>query len=125
MKLLQRLGYYLGGFSIGLIILAFFFSGKRTSCAYFPEDRVLKNIGLKEHRYSEQAEQARLELQLDTMTINTIISKGDVDFGASQTRKKPCGVYQVISQTDSGKSISFSIENCEKIATILKIDTPE
>ncbi|MBE14826.1 MAG: hypothetical protein ABNH00_00695 [Dokdonia sp.] len=121
MKLIQRLGYYLGGFSIGLIILAFFFSGKRTSCAYFPEDRVLKNIGLKEHRYSDQAEQKRLSLALDTTAINLIISKGDVDFGASQTRKKPCGIYEVIAETDSGKPLYFSIENCEKIATILEI----
>lgn len=122
MKLIQRLGYYLGGFSIGLIILAFFFSGKRTSCAYFPEDRVLKNIGLKEHRYSEQALQTRLNLALDTTTINSIISKGAVDFGESQTRKKPCGIYKVVSKTDAGKTLYFSIENCEKIATILKIE---
>ncbi len=47
MRLLHRIGYYLGGFSIGLIILAFFLSGKKTTCAYFPEARVLKNINTK------------------------------------------------------------------------------
>ena len=47
MKFIHRLGYYLGGFSIGLIFLAFFLSGKRASCDYGPDARVLKNIGQK------------------------------------------------------------------------------
>ena len=51
MSLMRRLGYYLGGFSIGLILLAFFLSGKRTSCDYGPEARVLKNIRTKTPAY--------------------------------------------------------------------------
>ena len=47
MKFIHRLGFYLGGFSIGLIFLAFFLSGKKTSCAYGPNARVLKNISTK------------------------------------------------------------------------------
>ncbi len=39
MKLIQRIGYYLGGFSIGLVILAFFLNGKKTSCSYGPDAR--------------------------------------------------------------------------------------
>ena len=49
MKFIHRLGYYLGGFSIGLIFLAFFLSGKRASCDYGPDARVLKNIGQKKN----------------------------------------------------------------------------
>ena len=47
MTLIQRIGYYLGGFSIGLVILAFFLNGKKTSCSYGPDSRVLKNINSK------------------------------------------------------------------------------
>ena len=52
MKLIQRIGYYLGGFSLGLIILAFFFSKKKTSCSYGPEARVIKNINSKKILFS-------------------------------------------------------------------------
>ena len=52
MKFIHRLGYYLGGFSIGLIFLAFFLSGKRASCSYGPDARVLKNISTKQLIYS-------------------------------------------------------------------------
>ena len=47
MKFIHRLGYYLGGFSIGLILLAFFLQGKKTSCDYGPNARTTKNIANK------------------------------------------------------------------------------
>ena len=47
MSFLKRLGYYLGGFSVGLIFLFFFFNGKRTQCTYAPEARVKKDIKSK------------------------------------------------------------------------------
>jgi|TARA_R110002051_G_scaffold10001_6_gene38023 hypothetical protein len=118
MKLLQRIGYYLGGFSIGLVLLAFFLSGKRASCAYFPEDRVLKNIGIKAHEYSDEARETMALFNLDTTAVNRLISDGDVDFGESQTRKKPCGIYVINSETEDGKELQFTVENCEKLAKI-------
>ena len=53
MTLLQRVGYYLGGFSMGLIILAFFLNGKHVSCSYGPEARVLKDISTKKVVYND------------------------------------------------------------------------
>ena len=44
MKVLYRLGYYLGGFSVGLILLAFILNGKKTSCNYTPNARVIDNL---------------------------------------------------------------------------------
>ena len=40
MRVIDRFGYYLGGFSVGLIFLGFVFSGKKTSCNYGPSARV-------------------------------------------------------------------------------------
>ena len=39
MSFLYRLGYFLGGFSAGLVILFFLFNGKRTQCNYGPEEK--------------------------------------------------------------------------------------
>ena len=44
MKFIHRLGYFMGGFAVGLVILAVFLNGKRTSCAYFPDARVMRDI---------------------------------------------------------------------------------
>ena len=90
MKFIHRLGYYLGGFSIGLIILAFFLSGKKTSCDYSPEARVLKNLRIKERTYSEEALDQLRQHQIDTAQISTILNTGDVDFGRSDRDRKPC-----------------------------------
>ena len=121
MRFIQRLGYYLGGFSIGLIILAFFFSGKKTSCAYFPDARVLKKITTKKTVLSENAQEIAATIGLDTIALKEIIKDGDVDFGQSEPRKEPCGVYFITSDTKDGKSMLFRIENCEKTATIREI----
>jgi len=114
MKLVQRIGYYLGGFSIGLIVLAFFFNGKKTSCSYGPEARVLKNIRNKKIVYTNNKD------NLDSTELQYILRKGDIDFSKSNPRQEPCGVYAIESMINE-KDIVLTIENCDSIATILNI----
>ena len=121
MRLLHRIGYYLGGFSLGLIVLAFFFSGKKTSCAYFPEARVLKNINLKSYTLSRKAEESLTQLQLDTTTVNYILRKGDVDFGESQPRKEPCSEYVIYGTTQKEQSLKLHLINCEEIVQVIDV----
>ena len=47
MGFLHRLGYYLGGFSAGLVFLFFILNGKRTQCHYGPQARVIDNLSKK------------------------------------------------------------------------------
>lgn len=120
MKFIHRLGFYLGGFAIGLVILAFFLSGKRTSCAYGMDARVLKNIRNKERAYTPDAMAEIARLEIDTASITTALHKGDIDFGRSKTKKDPCKVYLVTGNTDSG-DLEILFENCDSIATVQKI----
>lgn len=120
MKFIHRLGYYLGGFAIGLVILAFFLSGKKTSCAYGPDARVLKNIRLKERAFSEEALLQMRNLQIDTAAINTVLSRGDVDFGRSNTKTDSCKTYLVTGNTTSGE-LEMLFQNCDSLATLQKI----
>ena len=78
MKLIQRIGYYLIGFSIGLIILAFFFNKKNTSCSYGPNARVLKNINSKKIIYSNISREEMVTNNIDTIDVNYILKKGDL-----------------------------------------------
>lgn len=111
MKFIHRLGYYLGGFSIGLILLMFFLSGKKTSCDYGPEARVLKNINSKELNYTDG-------FIKDSSAINHTLKYGDVNFSKSNTSKKQCNVY-FIEGNYNDKIIELTVENCDSIAKIL------
>lgn len=120
MKFIHRLGYYLGGFAIGLIILAFFLSGKRTSCDYSPDARVLKNIRIKERKYSEEAEEKMRLYNVDSSTISAVLRNGDVDFGRSNTDLDSCKTYMVTGERDS-RELEFLFENCDSVATLQKM----
>jgi hypothetical protein len=126
MKILHRVGYYLGGFSIGLIILAFFLNGKGASCQYDYglDARVRKDIGRKALRYANQSQQQMAALSLDSANIKTLILKADVNFSESDQRKKPCGTYILESSLDNQDYI-MELENCSKYTTLLRVEKEE
>ena len=118
MKLVYRFGFFFGGFSIGLIFLMFFLSGKKTSCAYGPDARVLKNIQTKSIRYSSSVQEQLNSNAIDTLTLSTIFKGADINFGKSDTKSEPCKTYRVV-----GKIYEIDVENCERIATIKTLYT--
>lgn len=120
MKFIHRLGYYLGGFSIGLIFLAFFLSGKRASCDYGPDARVIKNIGLKQLYYSDDVKSLIASNEIDSTTIALVLRKGDVNFSESNTKLETCKLY-VMEKTVEEKDIAITVENCETIATVKSV----
>lgn len=120
MTLLQRIGYYLGGFSVGLIILAFFFNGKHASCSYSPQSRVLKNISTKKVVYNDAVALAITNNTIDSTTIAQILKNGSINFSDSETRKKPCAIYTIEERKDQ-KYYVLSVENCDHVATVLNI----
>jgi len=122
MKFIHRLGFYLGGFAIGLLFLAFFLSGKRTSCDYGPEARVLKNIRIKPMTYSEDISEILEEKQMDSLAIQSILTYGDVDFSKSDTHKDSCRTY-FIEGIHNENTVFLTIANCDSIAKLIKIDT--
>ena len=119
MKLTERLGYYFGGFSIGLIILAFFLNGKHVSCAYGPQARVLKNISTKKIMYSNAVHLTLSEYKIDSLAIPFLLKHGNIDFD-ERARQKPCGIYDIEGDY-SNRKFMITVKNCDSIATILKI----
>ena len=117
MKLAYRLAYFSGGFLIGILLLFFILSGKKTSCAYGPESRTLKNIRLKERIFSENALIILKNNKMDTSAISSLLKDGDVLFSESNTKLDSCKIY-VVEGAISEKKLKVSIQNCEKTATI-------
>lgn len=120
MKFIHKLGYYLGGFAIGIIILMFFLSGKKASCDYGPNARTVKHLAGLKKVYSEDAKSALKIHELDTLTIKNIIRYGEVDFSQSETRTKPCKSY-TIDNTYKEKPVQIKLKNCDSLVTILQI----
>jgi len=121
MKLAARLAYYSVGFFIGIMILMFFLSGKKTSCDYGPDARVLKNIRIKNKSYDPSVLLFLKENQLDTSIVRKILNSGDVDFSNSNTKLDSCKIYAVEGEVDN-KNLILRIENCENQATIQQIN---
>lgn len=120
MKFIHRLGYYLGGFAIGLIILMFFLNGKDASCDYGPNARTVKNISSKPIHYSEEALSFINNHQFDSITIKNLVKYGSVDFSKSKTKLDSCKVYH-IDNSYKGLDIQLKIQNCDSLSKVLTI----
>ncbi|MFK7833390.1 MAG: hypothetical protein AB8B52_08940 [Winogradskyella sp.] len=121
MKFVHRLGYYLGGFAIGLLLLMFFLNGKDASCDYSPNARTTKNISSKPIAYSTKASSFIMQQELDSTTITNLVKFGSVDFSKSKTKMDSCKVY-FIENTYKTCDLELKIKNCDSIATLLDIN---
>ena len=121
MNFIQRLGYYLGGFAVGLIFLSFFLNGKKTSCSYSPQARTIKNINLKELQLSEEVMVKTKTLNISENQIAELVSNGRINFSKSNTMLDSCKQY-VIEGKEQMKLKSVLVENCENVATVLDIN---
>lgn len=113
MVFLRRLGFYLIGFSIGLLFLAYFLKEKRTQFCYTPTCRVLKEIRSKKITYTSEALLFLQHHAIDSSQVRDLLKEGNVIFSQSQPRKKPCAVYTITGMIQ-GKKRQLSVENCEE-----------
>lgn len=123
MKFIHRLGYYLGGFAIGLIILMFFLNGKEASCAYGPNARATKNMSSKVITYNAEVADIISAQRIDSVVVRQLIEFGNVDFSESDTKSLPCKTYH-IENSYKKRPVVLKVENCDSIAKIIsfKID---
>ncbi|AZJ31632.1 MULTISPECIES: DUF4258 domain-containing protein [Tenacibaculum] len=120
MQWLKRVGYYLIGIALGSLVVLFIWKGKDVSFDYGMDARTLKTIRIKKRLFSDNAQQILATSKIDTTTISTILNNGDVDFGKSKPRLKPCAEY-FITGKDSLSHIDLYVIRCDSTATIDKI----
>ncbi|WP_298420831.1 hypothetical protein [uncultured Kordia sp.] len=121
-SLLRRVGFYLGGVAIGLVIFAFLIRGRGVKCEfdYLPNARTLKNIRMKERHFSPEIRQLIDNKEIDTAEISNILKHGDVDFSRSKTKVDSCKLY-IVEGMLRNKEIELTILNCDSTARIQKI----
>ncbi len=113
----QRFTLYGIGFAMGIVIVFFFLGGKRASCNWMPNDRILNIIERKQLVYGDQIEQNLKEAEADSLDIRAILKNGDIDFSKSRVKNEPCRLYWIEGQGKQS-SLLISVELCDSIATV-------
>ena len=103
------------GFSVGLIFLAFILKGKKTSCNYGPNDRVINNLLKKNWRAPKNSDSL-----FDSLAFGGFLDKARIDFGKSNTQKDSCKTYYINGYWKE-RPISVEVENCEKTIQVLQL----
>ena len=118
---LKRLGWYLVGFSIGLVFLVFFIKKKSgetgIELCYFPNCRVLKDIRSKPIQYANGLEDT---VAKDSVYWRYFFKEGSIDFGNSDTKTSPCKTYRIENEQEE----FITVKNCPEGAEVLSLERP-
>ena len=116
MPFLKRLGFYLGGFSIGIVFLFIFLKKKSEKTGvefcYLPNCRVLKDLRSKPIAFTKDIHTAMLTEKLDTINISLFLKDADVDFDNSNTKTTPCKSYTLEGLLKEKNAI-LTFSNCK------------
>ena len=99
----------------------FFLNGKDASCDYGPNARTVKNISSKPIAYSDEASDFIYAQSIDSITVVNLIKYGNVDFSRSNTSLDSCKIYH-IDNSYKERDIELTIENCNSLSKVLKIN---
>ena len=113
----QRFTLYGIGFAMGIVMVFFFLGGKKASCNWLPNDRILNIIQKKQLLYGEEIEQNLKEAEADSLDIRAILKNGDIDFSKSRVKNDPCRLYWIQGQGKQSPLL-ISVELCDSIATV-------
>ncbi|MEN1785900.1 MAG: DUF4258 domain-containing protein [Bacteroidota bacterium] len=120
---LKRLGWYLVGFSIGLVFLGFIINkksdGEGIEFCYFPNCRVLKDIRSKPIVVMQEDTKDTLGFMDLKAPLQDVLTNGNIDFGKSDTKAKPCKTYWVSLKS---KNIMVNVRNCKDYAFVTRVD---
>lgn len=116
----QRLPFFLGGLTIGIIIVVFIFTKKNTTFDYGPNARVLKNIRIKDRVISKEAMDVLYFYNLDTAIVSNIFQNGNVDL-SNKIKLDTCLYQYNIEGRNQLKNITLTIKNCDSVVYVDKI----
>lgn len=85
----------MGGVGLGIILLLFFLSGKKTSCDYGPNARTLKFLKSKPLKKSDSLDRELAIYKLDSADFASIFINGEVNFRKSIISKDLPNTYSV------------------------------
>ena len=122
MSFIKRLFYYLGGVGLGIIILMFFLSGKKTSCDYGPNARTLKFLKSKPLQKSKDAEMDITLHNIDSLDIKTALDVGEINFSSSEISNNLPNIYALEINLENKGSFEFRFKIKKDSIEIISIE---
>ena len=119
MPLYKKLVFFGLGIALGSLMVYFIFGNRDIQCSYFPTDRVLSDLRKKEIAWSDKAICQNTSLEMDSLDLQLLFTASKIDFQNSDTRKEPCGVYQLQLENFRNTLLTATVENCDSTVTIL------
>lgn len=120
--LLRKLKFYIIGLIPGFLLVFFILNKKGASCSgYLPNSRVIAETLSKDFLFAPE-----FQKEMQTVNINekilrdSLISKGEIDFTRSQTRKNPCPTYILTSSFNKTK-YEIGYEKCKENVTFTSL----
>ena len=95
------------GLLLGTFFLITFLNGKKVSCNYGPESRVINNLKQKKWIFENK------KITLDSLNIIDFLENSKVEFNKSNTKKDSCRVYY-LKGIRQYKGIIIDAINCSK-----------
>lgn len=121
MSFIKRLVYYLGGVGLGIILLMFFLSGKKTSCDYGPNSRTLKFLKSKPLIKSDELQRTLMSFELDSAEVVSVFIQGKVNFRKSKISNELPNIYSVFITFEQQGSFEFRFRVDEKVTELISI----
>lgn len=121
MSFIKRLVYYLGGVGLGIILLMFFLSGKKTSCDYGPNSRTLKFLKSKPLIKSDELQRTLMSFELDSAEVASVFIQGEVNFRKSKISNELPNIYSVFITFEQQGSFEFRFRVDEKVTELISI----
>lgn len=122
MSFIKRLFYYLGGVGLGIIILMFFLSGKKTSCDYGPNARTLKFLKSKPLQKSKDAEMDITLHNIDSWDIKAALDVGEINFSSSEISNDLPNIYALEINLENKGSFEFRFKIKKDSIEIISIE---
>lgn len=122
MSFIKRLFYYLGGVGLGIIILMFFLSGKKTSCDYGPNARTLKFLKSKPLQKSKDAEMDITLHNIDSLDIKAALDVGEINFSSSEISSDLPNIYALEINLENKGSFEFRFKIKKDSIEIISIE---
>ena len=113
----KRFTLYGSGFVLGILMVFFFLGGKRASCNWLPNDRILNIIRQKQINLNEEVRSQLNEIGSDSLDIYRMLENGDVDFSKSRVKNNPCRLYWIQGEGEQ-KELVITVEVCDSVATV-------
>ena len=96
----RRITYYLFGLLIGLFVVYFITSQKKTKFNYLPSKRVMADIKKKSWLY---------DTTFPDQVKKNILEEVDINFSKSIVNKDSCNIYHLIKRN----KYRFTVRNCK------------